>query len=92
MKAQTAKEICADCEKIFEGGPKAFLCPECRKKRVEEGKKKKRKEEGRCGKKSPGCAGCSTVTAGMGMYAVPTADFVRNAETAVRTNQRNAGV
>lgn len=91
MKAQTAKEICADCEKIFEGGPKAFLCPECRKKRVEKGHRR-RKEEARCGKKSPGCVRYSTVTAGMEMYAVPTADFVRNAETAVRTNRRNAGV
>ena len=31
-----AKEICADCEKVFDGGPKAFLCPECRKRRVRE--------------------------------------------------------
>lgn len=37
-----AKEICQDCGKIFEGGPKAFLCPECRKKRVEAGKKRKK--------------------------------------------------
>lgn len=28
------KEICQDCEKVFEGGPKAFLCPECRRKRL----------------------------------------------------------
>lgn len=35
-----AKEICQDCGRIFEGGPHAFLCPECRKKRVEAGKKK----------------------------------------------------
>ena len=38
-----AKEICQDCGKIFIGGPKAFLCPECRKKRVEAGKKRKKK-------------------------------------------------
>lgn len=37
-----AKEFCADCGKVFEGGANAYLCPECRKKRVEEGKKKKR--------------------------------------------------
>lgn len=35
-----AKEICADCEKVFEGGPKAFLCPECRKRRVREAHRK----------------------------------------------------
>lgn len=29
-----AKEICQDCEKIFEGGPHAFLCEKCRKKRI----------------------------------------------------------
>ena len=42
-----AKEFCADCGKVFEGGANAFLCPECRKKRVEEGKKRKRKEQGK---------------------------------------------
>lgn len=39
-----AKEICQDCEKIFEGGKNAFLCPKCRKKRVEIGKKKSREK------------------------------------------------
>ena len=36
------KEICQDCGKVFLGGSKAFLCPKCRKRRVEEGKKKAR--------------------------------------------------
>lgn len=40
-----AKEICQDCEKIFEGGKNAFLCPKCRKKRVEIGKKKSREKK-----------------------------------------------
>lgn len=38
-----AKEICADCEKVLDGGANAFLCPKCRKKRVEAGKKRKKK-------------------------------------------------
>jgi len=28
------KEICEDCGKVFEAGPKAFLCPSCRKRRL----------------------------------------------------------
>lgn len=28
------KEICQDCGKVFLGGPKAFLCAECRRKRT----------------------------------------------------------
>lgn len=40
-----AKEICQDCEKIFEGGKNALLCPKCRKKRVEIGKKKSREKK-----------------------------------------------
>lgn len=39
------KEICQDCEKIFVGGKDAFLCPECRKKRVEKGKRKSREKK-----------------------------------------------
>lgn len=29
-----AKEICQDCGKIFEGGPYAYFCPDCRRKRL----------------------------------------------------------
>lgn len=29
-----AKEICEDCGKLFEAGPRAFLCPRCRKARL----------------------------------------------------------
>ena len=29
-----AKEICEDCGKVFVDGPKAFLCPNCRKRRL----------------------------------------------------------
>lgn len=42
--ARLAKEICQDCEKIFLGGPKAFLCPACRKKRVIQGRKRGKKD------------------------------------------------
>lgn len=37
----TAKEICDDCGKVFEAGPKAFLCKECRSKRLSEAAKKR---------------------------------------------------
>lgn len=37
-----AKEWCQDCGRVFLGGKKAFLCPICRKRRVEEGKRKYR--------------------------------------------------
>ena len=29
-----AKELCEDCGKVFDGGPTAFFCPECKKKRL----------------------------------------------------------
>ena len=29
-----AKTICEDCGKVFDGGPYAYFCPECRKKRL----------------------------------------------------------
>ena len=29
-----AYELCEDCGKKFECGPNAYLCPECRKKRL----------------------------------------------------------
>ena len=29
-----AKEICQDCGKIFDGGPYAYFCPDCRRKRL----------------------------------------------------------
>lgn len=35
-----AREICQDCEAVFIGGPKAFLCPKCRKRRQSENAKK----------------------------------------------------
>lgn len=35
-----AREICQDCETVFIGGPKAFLCPKCRKRRQSENAKK----------------------------------------------------
>lgn len=35
-----AREICQDCEKVFMGGPKAFLCPDCRKRRQSENAKR----------------------------------------------------
>lgn len=35
-----AREICQDCETVFMGGPKAFLCPKCRKRRQSENAKK----------------------------------------------------
>lgn len=44
-KKMSAREICQDCEKIFIGGPNAFLCPECRKKRIREGQKRRRENE-----------------------------------------------
>ncbi|MGM9626963.1 MAG: hypothetical protein ACI3V4_02565 [Faecousia sp.] len=31
-----AKEICEDCEKVFEAGAYSFLCPDCRRKRLSE--------------------------------------------------------
>ena len=29
-----AKEICQDCGRVFDGGAKAFFCPECRRERI----------------------------------------------------------
>lgn len=34
-----AKEICQDCGKVFDGGPKAFFCMDCRKRRLSESAK-----------------------------------------------------
>lgn len=28
------REICVECGAVFLGGPNAFLCPACRKKRI----------------------------------------------------------
>lgn len=36
-----AKVICEDCSKVFEGGAKAFFCPDCRKRRQSESAKKR---------------------------------------------------
>ena len=36
-----AKEICQDCENVFEAGPYTFLCPECRKRRLSESAKRR---------------------------------------------------
>ena len=42
------KEICADCGKVFLGGPKANLCLDCRKERArQQAKKIKLSELGR---------------------------------------------
>lgn len=35
--SDVVKEICQDCEKVFESKGYAFLCPECRKERIREG-------------------------------------------------------
>ena len=29
-----AKELCQECEKMFEGKGSAYLCPDCRRKRL----------------------------------------------------------
>ena len=29
-----AREICEDCGKTFWAGPRAFICPDCRKERL----------------------------------------------------------
>lgn len=36
-----AIEICEDCGKTFEGGARAFICPECRKERNRQAAKKR---------------------------------------------------
>lgn len=36
-----APVICYYCEKVFMGGPYAFVCPKCRKKRSSEAAKKR---------------------------------------------------
>ncbi len=41
------KEICEDCGKVFEAGPKAFLCPPCRRRRLSEQAKKEKPQQGR---------------------------------------------
>lgn len=40
-----AREICQDCGKVFMGGPRAFLCKDCRKKRVADGKRRAKEKE-----------------------------------------------
>lgn len=37
-----AKEMCEDCGKVFEAGPKAFLCPDCRRVRLSAAAKKRK--------------------------------------------------
>ena len=39
------KEICEDCGKLFVAGPDAYLCPECRKKRLSEYAKRRKPNE-----------------------------------------------
>lgn len=34
-----AKEICADCGKVFDGGAHQFFCLDCRKRRLSEAAK-----------------------------------------------------
>lgn len=29
-----AKELCEDCGKVYDAGPRSFLCPQCRRKRL----------------------------------------------------------
>jgi len=36
-----AKEMCQDCGKVFMGGPNAFFCPACKKRRLSESAKKR---------------------------------------------------
>ena len=43
------KEICEDCGKLFVAGPDAYLCPECRKKRLSEYAKRRKAERIRRG-------------------------------------------
>ena len=43
-----AKEICQNCEAIFIGGPKQFLCPKCLKDKQRQGgreSQRRRKEK-----------------------------------------------
>ena len=39
------KEICEDCGKLFVAGPDAYLCPECRKKRLSKYAKRRKLNE-----------------------------------------------
>lgn len=36
-----APTICEDCEKVFQGGPYSYFCPDCRKKRLRAAAKKR---------------------------------------------------
>lgn len=45
VASRWAKEICEDCGKVFKGGPSAFLCPQCRKRRLSESAKKRKLNE-----------------------------------------------
>lgn len=40
--SDVVKEICQDCEKVFESKGYAFLCPECRKERIRESLRNRR--------------------------------------------------
>ena len=40
-----AKEVCEDCGKVFMAGSYAFLCPECRKRRLSEYAKRRKLNE-----------------------------------------------
>ena len=42
------KEICEDCGKLFVAGPDAYLCPECRKKRLSEYAKRRKRLRKTC--------------------------------------------
>lgn len=37
--------ICEDCGKKFDGGPHAYFCPECRKRRLRESAKRRNLSE-----------------------------------------------
>lgn len=43
MKDETNKApvICEDCERVFYGGVNAYICPDCRKKRLSDLAKKR---------------------------------------------------
>lgn len=36
-----AKEICEDCEKVYDGGPYSHYCPDCRRFRLSKAAKRR---------------------------------------------------
>lgn len=39
--AEKAIVICEDCGKVFDGGPYAYFCPDCRRKKLSESAKRR---------------------------------------------------